>query len=568
MNYLSLKEKKRIFDESTNEIVTNQQKKKEQKLLNKKRNKSISKDELKDVKNTDVNKIVLNEEKTRAIKRMRKENKSSSRYKEKEINEEPAELKEYKKNLKYKEKKVKKEKQRIDKNDKSSLKNIDTYITKESSGSNNSDGEKNIIKQSKISFPNELAKENKIIISKSFDNKDKDSNNNIIAKLDDMKNYISNEFLKVNNELKNTKAKIKQLQIKFGLSSEINKQIEIYNNKKYTYLNSKMNAVLNSFKVLYFRKLTNLILERIISKYRNNLAKTKKIFGYKPKFSILVAKNGIKQISKYKLNLLFDFLRHIKKISSQMIHFKKVKNIITQKEIFYEILDEYNKDNNAREENGKIKIDDITNILFNPKPEDNKIPEIKESKLHKLFDEFIKKEKQSVEEDRNIGNEKEEEELGNDSQDGGEEEGKEEREEEKEVGDLEEGKEGEEKFDEKKLKSIMQGDDYGENITITNLLMTLESKLNSNKNIDKKNKFESEEINSDFFYKSWIKSFKTLKYKKQENYKVFVNLDSISLLFENVPKIIKKLLKKEKIEVFDADPENIEDNITEIIEKY
>ena len=114
----------------------------------------------------------------------------------------------------------------------------------------------------------------------------------------------------------------------------------------------------------------------------------------------------------------------------------------------------------------------------------------------------------------------------------------------------------------------MQGDDYGENITITNLLMTLESKLNSNKNSDKKTKFESEEINSDFFYKSWIKSFKTLKYKKQENYKVFVNFESSSLLLENVPKIIKKLLKKEKIEVFDADPENIEDNITEIIEKY
>jgi hypothetical protein len=567
MDNLSLNEKKRIFDESTNEILTYQQKKKEQKLLNKKRNKSISKDELKDVKNTDVNKIVLNDQKTRAIKWMRKENKSSSKYEEKEINEESIELEEHKKNLKYKKKKVKKGKQRTDKNDKNNSKNIDTFITKESSGSNNSDREKNIIEQSKISFSNESAKDNKIIISKSFDNKDKDSNNNIIAKLDDMKNYISNEFLKVNNELKNTKAKIKQLQIKFGLSSEINKQIEIYNNKKYTYLNSKMNAVLNSFKVLYFRKLTNLILERIISKYRNNLAKTKKIFGYKPKFSILVAKNDIKQISKYKLNLLFDFLRHIKKISSQMIHFKKVKNIITQKEIFYEILDEYNKDNNAREENGKIKIDDITNILFNSKPEDNKIPEIKESKLHKLFDEFIKKEKRSVEEDGNIGNEKEEE-LGNDSQDGGEEEGEEEREEEKEVGDLEEGKGGEEKFDENKLKSIIQGDDYGENITITNLLMTLESKLNSNKNIDKKTKFESEEINSDFFYKSWIKSFKTLKYKKQENYKVFVNFESSSLLLENVPKIIKKLLKKEKIEVFDADPENIEDNITEIIEKY
>ena len=41
MDNLSLNEKKRIFDESTNEILTYQQKKKEQKLLNKKRNKSI-----------------------------------------------------------------------------------------------------------------------------------------------------------------------------------------------------------------------------------------------------------------------------------------------------------------------------------------------------------------------------------------------------------------------------------------------------------------------------------------------------------------------------------------------
>ena len=99
MDNLSLNEKKRIFDESTNEILTYQQKKKEQKLLNKKRNKSISKDELRDVKNTDVNKIVLNDEKTRAIKRMRKENKSFSKYEEMEINEEPSELKEYKKKI-------------------------------------------------------------------------------------------------------------------------------------------------------------------------------------------------------------------------------------------------------------------------------------------------------------------------------------------------------------------------------------------------------------------------------------------------------------------------------------
>ena len=77
MNNMSLTEKKRIFVESSNEILTYQQKKKEQKLLNKKRNKSISKDELKDVKNTDVNKIVLNDQKTRATKWMRKENKSS-----------------------------------------------------------------------------------------------------------------------------------------------------------------------------------------------------------------------------------------------------------------------------------------------------------------------------------------------------------------------------------------------------------------------------------------------------------------------------------------------------------
>ena len=73
--------------------------------------------------------------------------------------------------------------------------------------------------------------------------KTKDELNKTNAKLD-----------KTNNEFKETKKlfrkKIKSLKIKHGLTNEIINQTENYNNKRHEYLESKINILINSFKVL------------------------------------------------------------------------------------------------------------------------------------------------------------------------------------------------------------------------------------------------------------------------------------------------------------------------------
>ena len=89
---------------------------------------------------------------------------------------------------------------------------------------------------------------------------------NIEIKLNDVKSYIDNEFTKfrnffetklkeTNDELDKTKKKfskkLKNLNIKLGLTNEIINQSEIYNNGRHEYLNSKINMLLKSFKVLY-----------------------------------------------------------------------------------------------------------------------------------------------------------------------------------------------------------------------------------------------------------------------------------------------------------------------------
>ena len=98
---------------------------------------------------------------------------------------------------------------------------------------------------------------------------------NIEIKLNDVKSYIDNEFTKLrnffetklketNDELDKTKKKfskkLKNLNIKLGLTNEIINQSEIYNNGRHEYLNSKINMLLNSFKVLYNWKIDNLLL--------------------------------------------------------------------------------------------------------------------------------------------------------------------------------------------------------------------------------------------------------------------------------------------------------------------
>ena len=164
------------------------------------------------------------------------------------------------------------------------------------------------------------------------------SQKNIEIKMQDTKIYVDNEIAKIrnyfetklketNDKLDKTSKKVKNLNIKLGLTNEIINQSESYNNGRHEYLNSKINMLLNSFKVLYIRKIANLLLEKLLTKYKKKFAKTKEIFGTKVKFGIIIADKDINKISKNKINQLIYFFKPIKKIASQIIHFNNLKKI-------------------------------------------------------------------------------------------------------------------------------------------------------------------------------------------------------------------------------------------------
>ena len=161
---------------------------------------------------------------------------------------------------------------------------------------------------------------------------DKSEIDKLDAPLQLFRNYIESlieeERAQFKKEIDDLKAKMIQNTIKLDLLNEIRKQSDIYNRNNNELLNAKINALTNSFKVLYYRKIFNLVINKIIDKHKKDLAKTEKIFGDSTKFGVIFAVNDIQKISKRNVNLLIDFLMHIRKRSSRIIHFKKLDKFI------------------------------------------------------------------------------------------------------------------------------------------------------------------------------------------------------------------------------------------------
>ena len=112
---------------------------------------------------------------------------------------------------------------------------------------------------------------------------------------------------------------------------------EIYILKKKNYL------FLNSYKLLYFRKISNIILENILTKYSTFFYKTIFIDNSKPegkkiKFPLIIAKEKIANIEVNTINLLIDFFMYIKNFTSSFIHLAEQYPI--QIEILFDLFGE------------------------------------------------------------------------------------------------------------------------------------------------------------------------------------------------------------------------------------
>ena len=126
-----------------------------------------------------------------------------------------------------------------------------------------------------------------------------------------------------------------------------------------------MLLLLNSYKVLFIRKLANLLLEEIYSNYSDFLIKAgisqKTIIAVNPTIS------GIGEIPCYQINLLIDFLRFILKKCSSAIHIND-ENFPLQKEIFYEYLRTIKKTSDKIEKTVEpMEINDIIGLIFEKK---------------------------------------------------------------------------------------------------------------------------------------------------------------------------------------------------------
>ena len=448
--------------------------------------------------------------------------------------------------------KEKDEKKNIRKEDKKKM----AEMTKDSSGSND---ERKVHAGKSLKNSPENEKEESVQkaledMKELFDKKFKEFSEQLNKKMNDKDVKIND----LNQKVEELEKEVKEQRVKVDLINEINNQTEIYNNINNKVLNSKINALINSFKILFIRKLSNLLFQKIVEKYKNDLAKTEEIFGQEPHFGIIVAKNDINNISKYQINILFDYLKYIKQFSSRIIHMRDFYKIYCQKEIFYELLNIYSG-NKTEKKKETVDTNDIINIIFKQKDvkSDEGASTQKETQLEKLIKEYIYKENDK--ENQLDQNEKEKEKKEDNKK-----VKKEEREEENEL----EEDDSCESFNEEKLQNIMSGEKSEKSLKVVDLLKKLKKKIKINQNNNKIKILKNTEINPKFIFGEWKNSFDSLPYKKSEQFQSFVDIQNYDISLKKMANIIKELLPQEKFKFFAKDPDNFENLIENVIEKY
>ena len=248
-------------------------------------------------------------------------------------------------------------------------------------------------------------KEN-IELSEGDDNTDESE---ISSKKDEDKfAYLNQAVKELQMKVEENKKEINDLKISMNIMSEINNQTTILSKANFNFLKNRLEIILNSYKILYMRKLSNLLLEQIYKKYSTNLSKAKVSCGKIRKTIIVVFEpiNYPKKFDSYQVNLLIEYLRFIWDKSSSIIHVND-KNFPYQKEIFHEYLKGTIKTNNNKiKNNNSYSVGNFLDILFDSNDEmkynsnDNKNEDYTEEKnLANLIEEIIPDKKSNSNDD-------------------------------------------------------------------------------------------------------------------------------------------------------------------------
>ena len=179
-------------------------------------------------------------------------------------------------------------------------------------------------------------------------------------------------------ELKN---QIKDFGLSRYLDKALNKNLKNFSEKKIALLEEQYHKIMNSYKILYFRKISNLILDCLFKNHGAKFSKTEAIFlnDEKPelkkkKFPIICVSKSVDKIlnvDKYLINLIIDFLMYMKDFTSAIIHLSEFSYSFQ-----IEILSQY-IGHKVEKSNNKyyINTEELINLLFQQDNTNNKIGE-------------------------------------------------------------------------------------------------------------------------------------------------------------------------------------------------
>ena len=246
----------------------------------------------------------------------------------------------------------------------------------------------------------EHQKQEKVYLNQNDNNKE---NNNLERKIDGNHKFGNNK----NNEKSQNSNNdlIREIETRMDMIERENKKMKeelnltdlkaIILDQKINILTNKNNMFLNAYKILYFRKIANILLEKIFTNNKNIFYKTDCVFKHTDKekcnlkvnyFPIIIAKENIGNFSINIINLLIDYLMYIKDFTSSFIHI--VKKFPIQIEILFSLFGDYNIKKDA---NDYYLID--ASILINAIFGDN-IQEKKDATKEKIKATKIKKEEE------------------------------------------------------------------------------------------------------------------------------------------------------------------------------
>lgn len=353
-----------------------------------------------------------------------------------------------------------------------------------------------------------------------------------ISSLKDIINTLVDQnkmIIKLQNDMNDMKTAYKKDNKKLMKAIGIIGEMNVQNEKYIENINSKYKLILNSYKVLYIRKLSNLILDELYRRYKKSFINLEIPVNDK-KHIVTICKRDIKDIDKNIISLILDFLKHIKYRVSKIIHIED-EEIKFRKEILYEYLDSsnYSKGNS-------ISLKKVASLIFEgDKKKKKKIPKEKEE-IYNRIKNLIVDEKNRM----NDNEEKEEEGIEN--------------------AENSEENELEEENEEERIKNILKGDEKFIKINLRKYLDRLLRLMKRNQIEFTKEYKKLKEINGSFLYDSWLVSFKEEDYKKNPYFLNYVNTNAIPEL-DNMGYIINELLDGFIINFNMKDPNQTEKRI-------